>query len=275
MKESSLEAIFSERFQFARDMREKYRAELTLLEQIYDLGKSMSQRFTYGSDKKRLFEGNLAMACVRTICGIESLAILMVLGNSADCGLILRSIFDLLVQMLYIEKEPELRSLLYSRYETSAYVRFLKEARDNFPSEGKDYDEKILAQEDALKFFHEKIREIDPDLKISDRPTWSGRTMKKMAEDVNLKSSYQTIYWDLSGITHSSSSASRLFIRVDSKTQLAPIFYPNEIISGQASRATAYYSLRILELVNTHLHCREESAISKLQQDFQRFYRLV
>jgi hypothetical protein len=109
---------------FTKRIEEKYRAELTLLDDIWQLGRSMSNEIRCSSGKERLFQAILLFSCVRTVCAMESIVLLLTLGNSADTALIFRSVFETLINILYIDKDPDIQSLLFARREVSDALKY-------------------------------------------------------------------------------------------------------------------------------------------------------
>ena len=331
MRKLSLNTVFNKRSGFIAGIEEKYKAELSLLDEIYDLGRSMSSEMTSSSRMQRLFEGILLFSCVRTVCAIESIVFLLALGNSAETALIFRSVFETLINILYIDKDPDRRSLLFARHEVSDALKYFNRLIHPYvsleqlpgdivlpspvchsirydrkkqqllfdgamsendsihllelsqdpayrkaverlfqgsikPEEVKGVAQTISSLKKQLSFYDSEIDSEFAGLKIPSGHSWSGKQIREMAEAVDLGSAYDTMYWELSGITHFSASSNLFFLQHDPmEKRLVPKFYPNDTISRRIIRSSADYSLRILKLVNKRMGCEKELQIRQLE----------
>jgi hypothetical protein len=267
MKQIHINKLTKERSSFIKNVEVKYKNEFDILEQIYILGKSMSKQIKMKGTGGELWNGLLLVACIRTISGIESIVQLILLGNATDSALICRSIFDLLVNIRYIEQDIPLRSLLFGRFESNEYLKFLKRQIDYYPAQKENYTNKVNIKGNEIKTFDSDIKALDPKLKIPTGSKWSGKTIEVIAREAGLSFDYSLMYWKLSAISHSTSTSSMFYVRFNnSNNSLEPIYYPNDIIAREVTRPTAFFTLDILDVVNAHLSLGKELGIQQLKK---------
>jgi hypothetical protein len=334
----SAKNVAIDRSDFIGSFEKKYKAELSLLEEIYELGKSMTVEIGFGSGKQQRFEGVVLFCCIRTVCALESILFLSTVGNSADTALIFRSMFETLINFLYIDKEPGARSLLFARREVSEYLKKLyywmrpsvplrqfpgnivfpepisnrisydrknhqllfdgpmtendknlllgvsqdpsyQEAVNRLfrssirPEEVAGVAQSISIKQQELSRYNSEIQSQFPGLQIPPGNNWSGKQIREMAEDVDLGYEYDTMYWELSGITHSSASSSLFFLDPDpNEKRVMPKFYPNDTISRRILRYSADYSLKIFKLVNERMGRGKESQFMQLESRLMKLF---
>lgn len=262
--------MIKDRSGFIKNINEKYKVELNLLEQIYILGKSMSKNIIYKESEDEILKSILHMACVRTISGVESIVQLIQLGNSADSTVIFRSIFDLLINILYVEKDIPIRSLVFARYEVYAYLMFLKRHVSEISQLRQKYEEEIVKRENEVTEYDKEIKLIDKSFKIPKGNNWSGKKIKEMAINVGLEKEYSVMYWRVSAASHSTGAANELYLTYNAEEGLSPNYYPNEESSQEITRATAYTSLRILNVIDRNLRMGKDRGIEQLRKKMER-----
>jgi len=127
-----------------------------------------------------------------------------------DAGILLRSLFETLVNILYIGKsDPEKRAKLYIEYDHMARKDQLDKVEkwlESHPDLQNSMPDKIT----TLKSFNE-VRNNYPHKRY-----WSGKTMQQMAYDVKLEYDYDLVYWFLSNLHHSGVRSSSEYISYSS-----------------------------------------------------------
>lgn len=153
-------------------------------------------------------------------------------GYGEDAGILLRSLFEIVVNALYIEDNEELAQR-YADFEAIYVYR--------------------LSVDPALKGVYkslseDKVREIGEDYKraqdkhkYKDKRNWSGKPIKKMAEKVGLGEAYAYLYVLMSQLTHSTVDSSRYYLQEDKvrsvvRVKLSPSYnlIPEDLLTAGA-----------------------------------------
>jgi hypothetical protein len=227
----NLKEILDSRLDFIMQMKEKYRTEFNLLDQVYQIARSFSGRTQRDSkDAYRFFKEVLLAAIVRTSNRIESISALLMIGNPVEAALILRSILEDTINLSYIEKDPILRSLLYLRYGSQERIRIMKRGAETAtdPSTKKQRADKADYFARELQLYDSDIKVICPQFKAPKGKNWSGLTIRAMAQAVDFADEYEVIYSDLSNLSHSASPSSHEYLMFDEMKGFIPVCYPSE-----------------------------------------------
>lgn len=118
-------------------------------------------------------------------------------GYGMDAMIIVRSMLNNLISCKWIiDSKPKTRAKRFIQYNTVLRKKFLEIAQ-KYP-EQKSHFLKVLADEKKINSLYKKIEK-----KFSDKYSWSGKKIWKMAEDVGLKWDYDFIYNLASSLEHS------------------------------------------------------------------------
>jgi len=269
VKTLHIHQLVETRSKFIDYISKELELELDLLESINKIGKEMVASIKLTPPEPDMFKVILFMACVRIVCASESVIVLSLCGNSADSRLILRSVFELLINILYIEKDPKARSLLYCRHEIIPVQKFLKSELEMVTQDKKKTETQLAYCDESLLKIDNEIHGIDPNLDIPKGINWSGKTVKEMAEEVGLKDVYSVLYWMLSSTTHSTGYSVQLYMKLNNNETI-PRYYPNEDDTEKVTGSTAMYSLKILSTVNEYLKLERSKDLDELAETFKK-----
>ena len=265
MKRLHLHQLVKDRADFIESMTQKYDEELDLLQRTYDLGKEIVSSMSFEVPEPDVFKVIICIGCIRAVCGIESVAALTLLGNCADSVLVLRSIFDLAVNLMYIQKDYECRSRLYARYELIPMMNFLKRQHNNGLLANEEFQKKFDQARQELKRLDDEIHKVKPKLKLPTGNQWSGRSIKEMADEIGLGDAYSILYWILSSVSHSSGYSSHLYMEVRPNRALAK-YYPNDEYAARVTRTTVLYSLKVISIADEYLKLNRGGPIETIGQ---------
>ena len=272
---ATIREIIQHRSQFIDSFELGHRVQVNLLEEVYRLGRSMAKNLPDDPAKYTLFQDLLAIALVRTVNRLESILILLRVGNPVECAILLRSIFDDLINVLYIEKNPGLRTLLFARQEVNDYLRFLRRRVQKDAAEQARYTTEMQDYVGKVSEYDKEISKISPGFKIPKGKDWSGKNIREMAEAAGLAEGYDHMYWELSGITHSLATSSKYFVRADHRGRFQPVFYPHDEPSKWLAEFAALHSLFILNTVDKNIGAGKARAINQLKKRIQRITLLT
>jgi len=133
----------------------------------------------------------------------QATLLLAELGYGQDAGILLRSLFNLVVNLTWISKVPTTRVKMYVDYDW-----ILRDKAGNRISYGMEHLglESSLTDAQLADLKREISEEVARTIEEHDygRSGWSKRNLFEMAEEVGLKLDYQFIYPILSDVEHSS-----------------------------------------------------------------------
>jgi len=126
-----------------------------------------------------------------------------------DAAILVRSIFEMVVNLLYISKDPQNRALLFVEFD---YIERQKRLDRLSKSPDDPWGQALLKSVDpatieTLVSEYNRVRARYPKDWL-----WSGESTKKMASDVGLAFHYDWIYWVLSDLAHTSPRAVKEYI---------------------------------------------------------------
>lgn len=207
----------------------------TLNEELRQITKRIIDTDTISKSSKDLF---CHLMAAKTFKSHEAVLLLCRNGYGEDALILARSLFDLLVTLLYILKDPtDNRINRYLDFDFVATVRLFKQNRlkgklldellNRFTTIGArdDHMEKILAHSKSL------VKKYNYGL------TWSDKNIYQMAEEVGRVEAYQTIYKMQCDFAHSNARGLNEYITRQNETEIEIIACP---------------SIRLLKLVLVH-----------------------
>jgi len=170
--------------------------------------KILRNRLKAGLDNRKYpIEGQfwpLVYLTVKLLRHEEALEILADRGFGSEAGMILRSMFEAAVNIMWIIKDDNLIPNLkkYTDYQFVASKRY----RDNISKRDVLKDLPEAAQEEWKRYsdvLDEKVREVMDEYSFNTYKPWSGKTLKEMANDVGWGERYDTLYQLYSDVIHS------------------------------------------------------------------------
>jgi hypothetical protein len=152
----------------------------------------------------------------------ESLELLTDRGFGSEAGIILRTMFEAAVNIMWLLKDvktieqlvPKLKR--YNDYQFVATQKYRDYARNSSITEvlPDKVREELNKMNDTLD---EKARQVQDEYEFNAFKPWSGRTIKQMANDVGWGERYDTLYQIYSDIVHSGVNSVQEYLVFDDK----------------------------------------------------------
>ncbi len=269
-----MDELLKNRFAFTQMMMEKYAGEFDLLSRLLEFAVSVTKtEIRSPNDPHKFFREILLAAQARTVNRLQSIRFLLLLGNSSDAAIILRSIFEDRVHLFYIETDPVLRSYLYLRDGSIHRAEVMRRgaATANEVRTRREYEEKASYFEEERRLFESDIRSLtSANFKFPPRGRWAKRTLRDIAESVGLKSDYEIVYSDLSSRSHcSAGNAHEFLIFREDENAFIPQFYPTDNDLQLITWTAVYYALDILKCNDRNRDLGTLRQIHQLEHNLQ------
>jgi hypothetical protein len=191
----------------------------------------------------------------------EALESLTMKDFGSESSIVLRSMFESTINLMWITKDNEVRLIRYFAYQV-----FI--AKDYFNKTKKWVDESNLPETRKVELFKEledTIKHVDQlqnKYNFNNNQNWSGLKIKQMAEEVGWIDRYNTVYKITSNIMHSNYLGSSVYFLFDSNGKLH-IDNNNEINLCKASLDEAYiYLLNAFNVLNVILDLKMDEYIN-------------
>jgi len=206
---------------------------------------------------------------LKAMKSLKAMYELLQLGCVEDAIIILRSIQEILINMLYIQKDPFQRSRLYAEYDFYVRWRRYELSKEIYPAESIAPPED---QPDALSILKREYDRIEKNYR---RPySWSGKSILDMARDVQRDKIYELTYAKHSDYVHSNpNSASRyvqehgdgLIVDMDPKSE--GDFIP-EMVDA------CVHTVEIAKLFNQAFNAGFKNDIEELEKEFMEIFEV-
>lgn len=223
---------------------------------------------TVENEKQRVsaFHYKRAVSLLR---GIRSLA---VYGSSVEISVLLRSLFNLRVNLGWILFEDTERRL-------NRYLDFIpiyrKEYFDHFIENREEPFEEISEEEyqEVSNEYEEIIEKYDL-TSYRDLNNWSGTSIYQMAEQINAEDEYTALYSKASDIEHSNPNISHLYLFIDDENKINSSIRDYELIISLIHLGIHYF-LVVKHLVSTVFNTIESEEIAAELEDFKKYQAIV
>ncbi|OGH47879.1 MAG: hypothetical protein A3A51_00040 [Candidatus Levybacteria bacterium RIFCSPLOWO2_01_FULL_39_10] len=174
-----------------------------------------STLFHFNEELRKLVESkwqkmNLGMSAVKGVVSFalgkghkthEAVLILCERGFGQDAAMLVRTLFELAVTVAYIKKEN-------SEYRAKRFLNYdwiLRKRMYDYAIKNEEYKSLLTeaAPEGGIDELMRTADEIQKEYKFDRRFGWSDKSIRRMAQDVNLLSIYETVYGLHSNLVHS------------------------------------------------------------------------
>jgi len=158
-----------------------------------------------------------------------------------DARALLRSLIELAINLRYISKEPEKRALLYSEYAYVVWWRRMKDAKKISSEHSLPPPEDKPEVADELRKNHEGVKANYRGR--GRKPTWSGLSVKRMAEEVGMAADYFFYTWHC-GQLHSGPENAASYLQMTARgLNAAPWEADPKELAGTAVETCRYSQL--------------------------------
>lgn len=131
-------------------------------------------------------------------------------GYGEDAGVLARTLFELAVNLLYLNKEDSTnRATMFGEHEWVLRLKLLDSNLELIKSSGKMKEERI----DEIR---NKVDELITKYGKKFKRSWSLLETKEMAKEVGLEGAYNSVYTQFTDIAHSRISSASEYVREDS-----------------------------------------------------------
>ncbi len=182
-------------------------------------------------------------------------------GFGEDGGVLLRSIFELLVNVYWIsEKDVDERAREYVSYDHVLRKRIINNLEKWKPTNQKLLEKYFPIKDQVLKDFDE-LEET-----MKKRTYWSGRDLCAMATDVGLEYDYNFVYRYFSNVVHSSPRSSLIFLSWEQDSLKFTMFSNEEVMESLFHGY--WYMLFILKKWNEVFKCGHNETIKEYSEKY-------
>lgn len=141
----------------------------------------------------------------------EAIELLVSKGFGREAGILLRSMFEATVNVIWIAQDPEARLGRYAAYRYFAAEQY-RDLGERLPSrEGQSLEQQEQYEKESEQVRREAKKAKDQ-YGFRKGTYWSGKTLKEMAKEVGWLPRYEVIYKIYSDVMHSNIGSSQDFI---------------------------------------------------------------
>ncbi len=141
----------------------------------------------------------------------EAIEILASKGLGREAGILLRSMFEATINVLWIAQDPEARLDRYAAYRYFAAEQY-RDLGERLPSREGQSQEQREQYEKESEQVRLRAKSAKDQYGFRKGAYWSGKTLKAMAKEVNWLPRYEAIYKIYSDVMHSNIGSSQDFV---------------------------------------------------------------
>lgn len=145
----------------------------------------------------------------------EAIELLASRGFRREAGILIRSMFEATVNVMWIAQDPEKRLDRFAAYRYFAAEQY-RELRERLPRQKKESLEQRKQYESESEQVRRDSQKVKNQYGFKRGALWSGKPLKEMAKDVGWLSRYQVIYKIYSDVTHANIGSSQDFVSANS-----------------------------------------------------------
>lgn len=192
----------------------------------------------------------------------EALELLASREFGSEAGIVLRSMFEAVVNLLWISKDPELRIKRYTAYQlydSQKYrdITMKRESTSNITNA------EIQQVENDFKQLYQDAQKIGEEFGFKPNKHWSGKSLKEMAKEIGWSERYDILYKIYSDITHSNILSLRDYVAVDNSGSMRVNIQP-QVEHSKACLAEAHlYLVMAFGFLDAFLDLNMEAVIDK------------
>jgi hypothetical protein len=249
-------------------MQKKHGKSMTALNKIIDLVDQILSHSNVPTDEFSLVTAFLLSKFYKSMLSIR---VLSSFGLEEDSKALLRILFEQLLNLFYISKEPQIRTKLFVEYNKIERINFLEKLKKHYPS---TYSSLDTEQKNKIVEDYEEIKQ-----KYDRYKGWSGKSIRKMAEDLGSDALYwyDIIYSAESIYVHSTVNSSKNFLlKEDDIVNIKVGPYPFnatdlyskaiELARDMLKQALINWGKDVTDVMNTWEECK-----ILLEQEFKEF----
>ena len=241
--------------------------------ELLRLAEGLQDEFNNRHIKREALTADLHILCffLAKVSKTASAIVGLCQKNFAEDALVLvRTVFEMLVRMLYIFKNDSVERarafIIYDHIEKRKQLRKIAEWNRKNNIENKAIEDELKKREKICSTL-EKRYEI-----CTDTLLWPRKSVEKLAAEVNLTHKYNTVYWKCSVYGHTAISSSRSFVS-ESKQGISFDLKPDEEVSKEVLIYLFDLFKPLLVEFDSRFNLGYHSKISKLNERFEIFVK--
>lgn len=197
-----------------------------------------------------------------------SAIVLLCKDYAEDAFVLVRTIFEIVVKMLYIFKSDSMERarafILYDHLEKRKQLRKIAEWNKEKNIENKELDEALEKEEEICKT-------MEKDYEISiDKVRWPKKTLEELSKEVDLAHTYYTVYWLSSLYTHTLIRSSMSYVSKTNKI-LSFDIKPDEQLSKDILIYLCHLFTRMVREFDNRFSLGYGHRISGVEEKFEKF----
>ncbi len=181
-------------------------------EQLFNDLVGKEPKFIAQSPNEGLYKAAVMFFFIKSWKTFQGIFTLCNIGLGEDAGILLRSLFEMTVNLMYISKDPLERARLFVEYDfvqrQQLHEKFSRKKAD--PSYARILAAATLDTVEELENNYKRVKKNYPN-----KRSWSGKSLADMAKDVSFEWQYDYIYWVLSHLVHPNPKAIDKYMRME------------------------------------------------------------
>ena len=231
-----------------------------LVDQVF----KKTTEITAKTPEEALYKGLVAFFFNKGWKTFQGVSLLCSNKLAEDAEILLRSLFEMAVNLTYISKDPLKRARLFLEYD---FIQ-RKELLETLLKADNQWAKKILDGTNP-----EPLNELEKDYNrvkgnYPDKWRWSGKSIREMCKDVGLELHYASVYWLSSNLAHTNPRAMLQYI-VDNENGLLIGKEPSDKYIEKILLPTYTYFLTILIIKNESFDLGFNESIQELLEELK------
>lgn len=253
---------------YRQALLKKYKDFFDLNNRLFQLAKDMVETNKITSDTA--LHDVMAFLFAKAHKTFWAIDILTQRGFGQDAATLTRSLFELLVTAKYLARGEEGLVNKYSYFDNilhkkliDKYKKDIKKGKISLSAEC----QALLSDKEKMEEVEKSYRDAEPYFKGNQRKdTWSGKTIKEMAEEVGLYHEYHYVYWLLSHQVHSSPISMRDYISLSGGEMECESGPSKRSLRKEVISYSFIFFLGVLAVVNQTFQLNLETQISGIEK---------
>ena len=211
----------------------------------------------------------LAFVLAKAYKSHKSIMLLCDNQSGQDAAIIVRSLFDLMVNLLYIFQTDS--NERFNRY--GAFDWVLRKRMIDYAKSNKNMIEMIEQRAVKKQFGDDQLEEInkqakEAQIKYKFKTGWSDKTIEQMAREVGKNDHYQTVYRLQSNVSHSNSRSMLEYVKIQEDKSLLFDIGGSDVWAEESLVAASDFFLSIIAKINSMLKLGIDEELDSITKRF-------
>ena len=234
---------------------------------MYEQASSLSELAAEGEDEF-IYKGVVQALTFKAIKTHRAIECLLEFGFVEDAVVLMRALLEIVINLLYIGREPESRATLYAEYD---YVLRWQGHRAAEAVYGDEYSRQLASRQaeiDELRREYERVKCNYPD-----KYRWSGESVRKMAEEVGGEKAYLSAYRMHSELVHSAPTTMNRYVTASEGGLLIDLDPKSEEEHGSLLCELCELSLCVMRVFNEVFQLGNDAMLDELRRQHAHLFR--